>query len=140
MGKSGCSDEWVKYDSINEKLCKQTLLWIHQDKWQAELLVKYWNTITLIDVTYKTTKYDLVLFFVCVHTNVNYTVVAEFIVQSESAEQIAEALTIIKSWNPEWSPPLFMTDYSEADQLAINQVFPNSIVYLCDFHREQAWE
>ena len=74
------------------------------------------------------------------HTNVNYTVVVEFIVQSESAEQIPEALAIIKSWNPEWSQPLFMTDYSEAEQLTINQFFPNSIVYLCNFHHEQTWE
>ena len=73
-------------------------------------------------------------------TNVNYSVVAEFIVQSESAEQIAEALAIIKNWNPEWSPPFFMTDYSEAEQIAINQMFPNSTVYLCDFHHEQAWK
>ena len=95
-----------------------------------------------MDATYKTTKtkYDLALFFLCVKTNVNYSVVAEFIVQSESAEKIAEALAIIKNWNPEWSPPFFMTDYSEAEQIAINQVFPNSTVYLCDFHREQAWE
>ena len=88
------------------------------DWWQAELLVKYGNTITLIDATYNTTKYDLALFFLCVKTNVNYSVVAEFIVQSESAEQIAEALAIIKNWNPEWSPPFFMTDYSEAEQIA----------------------
>jgi len=75
-----------------------------------------------------------------VHTNVNYTVVPEFIVQSESAEQIAEALNIVKDWNPEWCPPFFMIDYFEAEQTAINQVFPNSNVYLCDFHREQAWQ
>ena len=78
-----------------------TFLWVHQNKWQAELLVTYGNTITLIDATYTTTKYDLALFFLCVHTNVNYTVVAESIVQSESGEQIAEALTFIKSKNPD---------------------------------------
>ncbi len=79
------------------------------------------------------------LFFLCVRTNVGYTVVAEFVIQSESAEQIAEALSIIKNWNPTWSPPFFMSDYSE-EQLAINKVFPDCTVYLCDFHREQAWE
>ena len=56
MGINGCSDGWVKYVGINEKLCNQTLLWVHHDKWQAELLVKLGNTITLIDATYKTTK------------------------------------------------------------------------------------
>ena len=53
------------------------------------------NHIT-IDATYKTTKYDLAFFFLCVKTNVNYTVVAEF-VQSESANEIADALTIMES-------------------------------------------
>ena len=70
----------------------------------------------------------------------NYAVVAEFVVQSEAAEYISEAISIIKQWNPKWSPPFFMTDYSEAEQLAISAIFPGSVVYLCNFHREQAWE
>ena len=70
----------------------------------------------------------------------NYTVVAEFIVQSESSSEIACALEIIKQWNPKWEPPLFMSDYSEAEQLSIAQVFPYSKFYLCDFHQnEQSW-
>ena len=47
------------------------------------------------------TKYDLALFFLCVKTNVNYTVVAEFIVQSELANEVDRALGIINQWNPE---------------------------------------
>jgi len=117
-----------------------TLLWVHQESWQRDLLLKYGSTITLIDATYKTTKYDLALFFLCVPTNVNYAVVAEFVVQFETAECISEALSIIKQWNPKWCPPYFMTDYSDAEQLAISTVFPDCIVYLCDFHREQCWE
>ena len=117
----------------------QNLLWVHQEAWQRDLLIKYGNTITLIDATYKTTKYELPLFFLCVRTNVNYTIVAEFIVQSEGADDIAEALRVIKNWNTDWSPPYFMMDCSDAEQLAINMVFPQCIVYLCDFHREQAW-
>jgi len=31
-------------------------------------------------------------------------VVAEFIISSESAEEIAEALSVLKDWNPEWNP------------------------------------
>ena len=61
-----------------------------------------------------------------------YSVVAEFIVQEESAEKIAEALGVIKQWNPSW-----MTDYSEAELLA---VFPSAKSFICDFHWEQAWE
>ena len=50
-------------------------------------------TISLIDATYKTTRYKLALFFICVKTNVGYSVVAEFVVQSETSNNIYEALT-----------------------------------------------
>ena len=55
-------------------------------------------------------------------------------------EDIAEALQIIKDWNPNYSPKFFMSDYSEAEMLAVEKVFPDTKVYLCDFHREQSWE
>ena len=119
---------------------EQTLLWIHQSKWQQELLARYGNTISLIDATYKTTKYDLALFFICVKTNVGYSVVAEFVIQSETAESISEALAKLKVWNPNWCPLYFMSDYSEAELVALEEVFPATTVYLCDFHREQAWD
>ena len=98
------------------------------------------NTISLIDATYKTTKYDLALFFICVKTNVGYSVVAEFVIQSETAESISEALAKLKVWNPNWCPLYFMSDYSEAELVALEEVFPATTVYLCDFHREQAWD
>lgn len=65
---------------------------------------------------------------------------AEFIVQSESCDYIKEALQILKTWNPDWHPKFFMTDYSEAEIGALEASFPGTTVYLCDFHREQAWE
>lgn len=120
--------------------CSQTLLWVHQDEWQRDLLVKFGNVITLIDATYKTTKYEVPLFFLSVKTNVNYVVVAEFVIQSETANEISEALSVIKKWNPAWDPAFFMSDYSEAESLAIETVFPEATLYLCDFHREQSWE
>ena len=93
-----------------------------------------------MDATYKTTKYAIPLFFVCVHTNVGYKVVAEFLCQNEDNECIAEALNIIKSWNPTWKPKYFMVDYSMAEINAIESEFPDVAVYICDFHREQAWQ
>ena len=69
-------------------------MYIQQEDWQKELLVRYGNTVTLMDATYKTTKYSIPLFFVCVKTNVLYSVVAEFIIQSETAEYIREALSV----------------------------------------------
>lgn len=97
------------------------LLFIHQEKWQQALLAEY-GELTHIDATYRTTNYDLPLFFLVVPTNVGYTVVAEFCIQSERCEDIAEALEVLKSMNPNWTPRHFMTDYSEAEMLAIEQV------------------
>ena len=54
-----------------------SFLFIHQDPWQQQLLSKYGNTISLLDATYKTTKYELPLFLLSVKTNVGYSVVAE---------------------------------------------------------------
>lgn len=118
----------------------QTLLYVHQEEWQQRLMEVYGNKISLIDATYKTTRYDLALFFIAVRTNVGYIIVAEFVTQSETASEIGEALTILKQWNPKWQPKYFMSDYSDAELGAIEQAFPHCKVYLCDFHREQAWE
>ena len=48
----------------------------------------------MIDATYRTTMYDVALFFLVVPTNVGYTAVAEFCVQSEGAIEIGEALKV----------------------------------------------
>ena len=103
------------------------------------MLIKYGNYISFIDATYKTMRYELPLFFVCIRTNVGYCVVADFVVQSECAVSIKEALMILRSWNPEWNSPYFMSDFSEAEISALEQTFPGITVYGYDFHREQAW-
>ena len=118
----------------------ENLLYVHQEKWQAELLMRYGNSIVLMDATYKTTKYEIPLFFISVKTNVGYSIVADFIIQEETIEQISEALQVLKSWNPDWKPPYFMTDYCDAEIAAIESTFKECKVFLCDFHREQAWE
>jgi len=47
-----------------------------------------------MDATYKTTRYDLPLIFISVLANSGYCAVAEFIVQSESARDVEEALKV----------------------------------------------
>ncbi len=136
VGNDGIDDTAAITDNSSYT---QTLLWVHQTEWQRELLKRYGNNISLIDATYKTTRYELALFFICIRTNVGYSVVSEFVVQSENAESIKEALTVLKQWNTEWNPRYFMSDYSEAELTAIEAVFPAATVYLCDFHREKAW-
>ncbi|XP_063232355.1 uncharacterized protein LOC134536550 isoform X1 [Bacillus rossius redtenbacheri] len=114
------------------------LLFCHQTKWQQKLLLRY-GSVCLLDATYKTTKYALPLFFLAVKTNVGYSVVGTFVVQSESTALIAEALNVFKEWLPEWQPQFWMTDFSEMEIVAIEKTFPRNTVYLCAFHREQAW-
>ena len=73
-------------------------------------------------------------------TNVDYTVVAEFVIESENTDQIFETLSVIKLWKPSWYPKYFISDYSKAEMRAINMLFPETQLYFCEFHREQAWE
>ena len=91
--------------STSENNSNQTLLFVHQEAWQQDLLSKYGNTISLMDATYKTTKYEIALFFVTVKINVGYSIVADYVVQSESKENISETLSLLLSWNPNWNPP-----------------------------------
>lgn len=118
----------------------EKFLFVHQEQWQQRLLERYGSELVLMDATYKTTKYALPLFFICVHTNVGYKVVAEFICQNEDSESIAEALGIIQGWNGWWSPLYFMVDFSTAEINAIEKQFPEVAAYICDFHRIQAWQ
>ena len=98
---------------------------------------RYGSELALMDATCKTTRYAIPLFFVCVHTNVGYKVVAKLMCQSEDQASISEALAILKGWNPVWDPTYFMVDYSNAEIAALEEQFPKSFVYICDFHRLQ---
>ena len=74
---------------------------------------KYGNHITLLDATYKTTRYAVPLFFLAVKTNVKYMVVGSFAVQDETTDAISEALSVFKKWNNVWNPLCFMVDNCE---------------------------
>ncbi|XP_078493493.1 uncharacterized protein LOC144749079 isoform X2 [Ciona intestinalis] len=110
-------------DSIPVIYSKQTMLFVYQTAWQRRLLVRYGQDICLLDATYKTSKYALPLFFLCIKTNVNYQVVACFVTQNERQSDITEALEMIKTWTPGWNPTFFMTDNCEAEILSIEATF-----------------
>ena len=101
--------------SDDNKQQTQSLLFVHQMAWQKRLLLRYGRDICLMDATYKTSKYALPLFFLCVKTNVNYTVVASFITQNEAQSDKEEALQVLKLWNPDWNPSFFVTDNCNAE-------------------------
>ncbi|KAK3083109.1 hypothetical protein FSP39_014287 [Pinctada imbricata] len=145
-------DDWAKErpeDSfsfsateVNSENVEETsggFFFLYQSSWQKRLLNLYGNELCLLDATYRTTKYAIPLFFLCVKTNVDYSVVAVFACQSENSHTIAKALRLIKEWNPNWNPKHFMTDLCEAELNAIATCFPDCHSFICDFHREQAW-
>ena len=98
-------------------------LFIYQSAEQRRLLSRYGNEISFLDATYRTTRYTLPLFFLVVKTNVDYQVVATFVLENEDTNSIQEALEIIKSWNPDYFPKYFMTDYCNEEIHAIENVY-----------------
>ncbi|XP_035685999.1 uncharacterized protein LOC118422494 [Branchiostoma floridae] len=116
-----------------------SLLFCYQAAWQRRLLHKYGQQMCLLDATYRTCRYRIPLFFLCVRTNVCYSVVGVFVPQTEKSEDIREALQVFREWNPDWQPSHFMVDFCEAEIGALEEEFPDSEVLLCDFHREKAW-
>lgn len=83
-----------------------------------------------MDTTHKTMKYAIPLFFLCVHTNVGFKVVAEFLSQNEDKGCIGEGPNIIKERNLTWRPKCFMLDYSTAEINAIESMFEDVAVYM----------
>ena len=115
-------------DEPRPRTPEETLLFVHQELWQQQMLERYGSEPALMDATYKTTRCTIPLFFVCVHTKVGHKVVAEFMCQSEDQASISEALAIIKGWNPAWNPAYLMVDYSKS--LPSNN---NSLKVWCTF-------
>lgn len=109
---------------------EKSLLFVHQTAWQRRLLAKYGYDLCLLDATYKTTRFAVPLFFLVVKTNVDYQVVGSFVTQGESKECILEGLQVLANWNPNWKPACFMTDYSEAEINAIEEIFTGTIKIL----------
>jgi len=118
-------------DDVRVVRCEsQGLLFVHQTEWQRRLLRRY-GSMCLMDATYKTSRYALPLFFVCVRTNVDYIVVATFVTQYEDTASIAEALEVVRSWTDGWTPESFMVDFCEAELNAIQTVFPGKSDSIC---------
>ena len=124
----------------DEKASIDKFLFVQQEKWQQNLLRRYGSNLVLMDATYKTTKYALPLFFVFVHCNIGYKVVASFICQNEDADSISEALSYHQVMEHLVESIIFHGGFFRCRINAIEQQFPNSQVYICDFHRIQAWQ
>jgi hypothetical protein len=123
-------EKWRAEGNVEDRLFfrpyssgESRLMYVHQLHWQRRLLLRYGQNICLLNATFKTSKFALRLFFVCVPTNCRYMVVASVIVQEETTVAITEALAILKQWNPVWNPAAFMTDNCDAEIGAIKATF-----------------
>ena len=112
--------------NIRSPTSSNRLLLIHQTAWQRRLLSRYGNEMSMLDATYKTTRYSLPLFFLVVKTNADYQVVGSFVIQDEITASFAEPLQIIRQWCPEWNAKYFMVDKCDEEINAIESVFPGN--------------
>ena len=110
-------------------------LFVHQTEWQKALLNRY-GAMVFLDGTYKTTKYTIPLYLLCVKTNVSYVPVASVFIQQEDTDSILEALEIIKVENPSWQPRVVMLDCDVKEEVAIRQLFPGKYMVgsVCEFN------
>ena len=120
-------EKTVEVQPESKKIDKHTFLFVHQEPWQQRLLRRYGSRLVFMDATYKTSKYALPLFFLCVHTNNGYKVVGEFMCQYETQVCISEALKILKEWNPWWKPNYWMVDFSIVEISAIETEFQKQL-------------
>ena len=74
---------------------------MHQTEFQQKMLAKYGRTIVGMDATYKVCKWSFPFYLLTVVTNHGHAFpVAMFFMEHESGAGIAEALKILRSWNP----------------------------------------
>ena len=122
-------------------ICISESLNICTTEYKTDIMLFRYNNLVLMDATYKTCKLAIPLFFLVVKTNVNYCVIGDFIIQTDDTESIREAL---KELSQHWEKHgvmvnAWMVDKQPAEQAALKTVFPDSEIYLCDFHNLQAW-
>ena len=89
-----------------------------------------------MDATYKTSKYALPLFIICVQTNVGHSICGSFVLSTESKNAIQEGLKKIKEWNPGWTPKYFITDYDEREIQAVEEVFQGSNFFFLTYSKK----
>ena len=99
-------------------------LFVHQSNAQKHLLERYGQEICLLDATYKTCKFDVPLFCVCVSADSGFVVVGLFILPHEICFHIKRGLAVLNDWNCNWKPTYFMTDYDRKEIRAVKETFP----------------
>ena len=74
-------------------------------------------------------RYAIPLFFLVVKTNTDYQIVAVFVTENETEEDMEDALSIIKTWNETVNPKCGMTDYCAKELKAIEKCLKVDVSY-----------
>ena len=102
----------------------ESFMFVYQSNHMARLLQRYGNEMCLLDATYKTTRYALPLFFLVAKTNADYQVVAAFLIEGETRENITAALKKTKEWNPDFNSLYAMVDCCTEEINALETLYP----------------
>ncbi|XP_022091097.1 uncharacterized protein LOC110979536 isoform X2 [Acanthaster planci] len=116
------------------------LLLVYQTWHQRRLLARYGCYLTFLDSAHRQAGYAIPLYFVLVHTNCGYQIVALIAMAKETVGGLHEALGLIREANPCWCPQQFMVEPSEIEIQAIKGIFQDCQVFITDTRRQQAWE
>lgn len=108
----------------DEPSLKSTLLFCHQTSQQQRLMKRYGNQFVVCEVTNLIERVPFPMFCLFVQTNVDYQLVATFIVEMRNKESLIQGLSSIKNWNPTWAPKYITVDYSDDQMEAAMEVFP----------------
>ncbi|XP_066924257.1 uncharacterized protein [Clytia hemisphaerica] len=125
--------------SDDTRSLKPTLIFCHQTSQQQRLLKRYGRQIVLSEVTNLIERVPFPLFNLFVQTNVDYQLVASFIVEVRNRASILQGLNTVKDWNPGWVPKYIVIDYSDDQSEAVKEVFPSSQQFISEASRERCW-
>ncbi|XP_047129189.1 uncharacterized protein LOC100213006 isoform X2 [Hydra vulgaris] len=131
------SDEKDLKNELNENA---KLLFCHQTPHQQRLLKRYNSQIILTQIKDIHARIPFPLYCIYVQTNVDYQLVAEFILQTNTVAMLSEGLQTIKDWNPGWNPKFVVCDYSDVQIEAVEASFNGSFILISDSSREKAWK
>jgi len=102
--------------SFTDDDSKQNLLLVYQSCNQNYLMRRYGAELLFVD---ESTASGIPVFFVSVKTNCIYHVVAFFVLSVSTVEFIAEALDVVKGWNPDIEPRFVVCDPDEKHFAAV---------------------
>lgn len=113
-----------------------------QTEFQRRILKSKSAQIVCIDGTHGTTSHKTNLFTLLVRDNDGGqgVPIAHLISEKKAKNTLVYWLEAIKEQNKEWQSHTFLTDCDYAQQSAINVVYPEATILLCQWHVKNAWQ